>query len=240
VARTAVIGITCGRATRTGAAERVGVSPEYIDAVEAAGGHCVLLPPVPVRRGAVEAMLDRIDGVLVPGGADVHPRFYGERSLPVLGYTDEPRDELEIAMIRAAFKRGTPVLGICRGQQVVNVALGGSLYQDLREQGATTRQHSTPHGPRVNRLVHDVDIEPGSRYADAVRAARVRVNSRHHQAVRRVAPSLRVTAVSPDGVIEGLESDDGGVVAVQCHPEAITELEWARRLFADFVRAARR
>jgi putative glutamine amidotransferase len=132
-----------------------------------------------------------------------------------------------------------PVLGICRGQQAINVALGGSLYQDLDTQGAARLRHKMPHGPQHNRLVHSVAIEPGSRYRAATRSAIVRVNSRHHQAVRTVAPGLHVSAVSPDGVIEGLETSDGRVVAVQCHPESLGRLDWARRLFRNFVTTAR-
>lgn len=212
----------------------------YTEALEAAGARCVLLPPGTDTPAAIDALLARLDGVLIPGGADIDPRFYGEKQHETVTKTDPERDNYELKLIRAAVKRGMPVLGICRGQQSINVALGGTLYQDLESQAAVRSRHQTPHGPGLNRLVHGVDVKPGTRYRRAAAAAKIRVNSRHHQAVREVAPGLVVSAVSGDGVIEGIESPDGRVVAVQCHPEALTRLDWARRLFRDFVIAARR
>lgn len=235
-----VIGVTCGKVSPVGSADRIGIDPEYTHALEAAGARVVLLPPGNDSPGAIKAVLDRLDGVMIPGGSDIDPSFYGEKKLPEVSYTDPERDGYEFKVIRAAVKRDMPVFGICRGQQSINVALGGSLYQDLGSQGATRVRHRSPHGPQHNKLVHSVDVNPGSRYRDATKAQRIKVNSRHHQAVREVAPGLHVTAVSPDGVIEGLESANRRVVAVQCHPEALGRLEWARRLFRNFVADARR
>jgi putative glutamine amidotransferase len=225
---------------RAGDPDRLGLDPLYTTALEAAGARCVLLPPGNDSPAAISALLARLDGVLIPGGADVDPSFYGEKVHESVTRTDPERDNYELKLIRAAVKRGMPVLGICRGQQSINVALGGTLYQDLDSQAAVRARHQTPHGPGHDRLVHGVDLKPGSRYRRAVAGPRVKVNSRHHQAVREVAPGLVVSAVSHDGVIEGIESPDGRVVAVQCHPEALTRLDWARRLFRDFVAAARR
>ena len=234
-----VIGITIGRVNQVGASDRVGLDPKYTAALEAAGAGCLLLPPGRDTPAAIDAVLARIDGLLVPGGADVDPRFYGEQLHDSVSYTDPERDNYEIKVIRAAVKLGMPVFGICRGQQSINVALGGTLYQDLDSQAAVRSRHQTPHGPGHNRLVHSVNVKPGTRYRRAAAAPKIKVNSRHHQAVRDVAPGLVVSAVSRDGVIEGLETPDGRVVAVQCHPEALTRLDWARRLFRDFVAAAR-
>jgi putative glutamine amidotransferase len=240
MARTPVIGLTCGKVNQEGAAERVGVDPLYTRALEAAGARCVLLPPGRGTPAAITSVLDRLDGLLVPGGADLDPSFYGEKRDAAVTYTDPERDAYELKVVRAAVRRGMPVLGICRGQQSINVALGGTLYQDINGQGAGRLQHQTPHGPRHNHLVHAIEVEPGSRYRRATGSGRIRVNSRHHQSVRDVAPGLRVTARSSDGVIEGIESPDGRVVAVQCHPEALTRLDWARQLFRDFVALARK
>jgi putative glutamine amidotransferase len=233
-----VVGITIGRVNRPGDPDRLGLDPKYVAALEAAGARCVLLPPGKDTPAAIDHVLSRLDGVLIPGGADVDPRFYGEERHAAVGHTDPERDNYEIRVIRAAVKRGMPVLGICRGQQSINVALGGTLYQDLESQAAVRARHQTPRGPRQNRLVHGVELKDGTRYRRAAGARQVRVNSRHHQAVRDVAPGLVVSALSRDGVIEGLESPDGRVVAVQCHPEAMTQLTWARRLFRDFVASA--
>lgn len=240
MSRAPVIGVTCGKTNQVGSPDRVGLSPEYPRALEAAGARCVLLPPGDDSPSAIAAILERLDGVMIPGGADVDPSFYGEQKVPQVDYTDPERDNYEIKVVRVAIRWGMPILGICRGQQSINVALGGTLYQDLDSRRAARVKHQSERGPKHNRLVHGVDIESGSQFRRATRAARVKVNSRHHQAVRDVAPSLHVTALSPDGVIEGVESDDGCVVAVQCHPEARTDLAWARRLFRDFVDAGRR
>ncbi len=238
--RAPVIGITCGNTNPAGSPDTVGVSPEYTRALKAAGASCVVLPPGNASPAAITTILERLDGVLIPGGADIDPSFYGEERLPQVRRTDPERDAYEIKVIRAAVQRGMPLLGICRGQQSINVALGGSLYQDLDSQRAARVKHQMEHGPHHNKLIHGVDVESGSRFRRAAGAPRIQVNSRHHQAVRGVASALHVTARSPDGVIEGLESEDGRVVAVQCHPEARLDLDWARRLFRDFVAAARR
>jgi putative glutamine amidotransferase len=239
VSRVPIIGITCGKTNTADKPDRVGVSPEYTRALEAAGALCVLLPPGDDRPAPIKAVLDRLDGLLIPGGADVDPSFYGEARLPQVARTDPVRDKFELKVIRAAVERGMPILGICRGQQAINVALGGTLYQDLDAQGAAGARHQSEHGPQQDRLVHGIAIEPGSQFRRAA-GSQVRVNSRHHQAVKDVAPRLHVTATGPDGVIEGLETDDGRVVAVQCHPEARPDLAWARQLFRDFVLAAKR
>jgi putative glutamine amidotransferase len=235
-----VIGVTCGKTNKEGSPDRVGIDPEYTQALESAGARVVLLPPGKDTAPAIGAILDRLDGVMIPGGADIDPSFYGEKKLPAVSYTDPERDNYEIKVIRSAYTRGMPILGICRGQQSINVALGGTLYQDLDSQYGAKLKHQMEHGPDHNKLVHTVDIETGSRYRDATRKGRVKVNSRHHQAVRDVARGLHVTALSSDGVIEGLETEDRRVVAVQCHPEALPRLDWARRIFRDFVADVRR
>ena len=144
--------------------------------------------------------------------------------------------------MREAVARRLPVFGVCRGQQVVNVALGGTLYQDLADDGATAFPHATPAERGRDHLAHSIEVTPGSHLRDALGADRREVNSFHHQAVRRVAPGLLVTAVSPDdGIVEGLESPDGLVLCVQCHPEELTTAHaWARGLFRAFVLIAAR
>jgi putative glutamine amidotransferase len=198
----------------------------------------VLLVPSP--NGAPPGLLDALDAVLLPGGVDVDPAHYGERRQEWLGEVDEGLDELELPLVRAAVERRLPLFGICRGQQVVNVALGGTLYQDLAGGGATDFPHATPQERGRDHLAHAIEVTPGSHLRAVLGGDRLDVNSFHHQAVRRVAPGLRVTAVSPgDGVVEGLESPDGLVLTVQCHPEELTAHEWARGLFGAYVAIAR-
>ena len=196
----------------------------YRRAVEAAGAEPVELPP------GTPALPD-VDGLLLPGGWDVDPSLYGEPKDEKVGSIDHELDATEIRMFREARNRALPVLGICRGQQVINVAMGGSLVQHL--EGHEVREHGRSH------LAHTIDVDPRSELGRAAGEHKIRVNSFHHQAVKQLAPGLHKTARGDDGTVEGVESDDGLIVAVQCHPEELTtDLPWARRLFERFVARA--
>ena len=197
----------------------------YRRAVEAAGAEPVDL--VPGTRS-----LPDVDGLLLPGGWDVDPSFYGEQRDENLGDTDPQLDATELAMFRQARERDLPVLGICRGQQVINVAMGGSLVQHLEDHDARAigRRH----------LAHTIEVDPSSELGQAAGEHKIPVNSLHHQAIKRLASGLHESARGEDGTVEGVESDDGLIVAVQCHPEELTsDLPWARRLFERFVARAR-
>jgi putative glutamine amidotransferase len=231
-----VIGITVGNASRPGERARYGTDTAYLRSVQEAGGNGVLVPPRD-PESAVE-LLERLDGLLLTGGADVDPAAYGEARRPQTEDSDPPRDILEATLVRAAVAAKIPVLGICRGQQMVNVALGGTLYQDLLADGATEQGHDV-RGNGRGQLVHAIDVSGDSWLADAVQAVQLQVNSLHHQAVRAVAPGMIVTATSPDGVIEAMQSEDGRVVTVQSHPEELPDELWARRLFRAFVAMAK-
>ena len=197
----------------------------YARAVESAGGEPVLL-------STQARALEGVDGLLLPGGLDVDPALYGEQPGPDLGDVDRELDDAEIRLFNQARAARLPVLGICRGQQVINVALGGSLHQHIDEH--EVRQHGRAH------LAHPVELVEDSEIGRSAGAPTVEVNSLHHQSVKDLAPGLRVTARGPDGVIEGLESDDGLVVAIQCHPEELTgQLSWASSLFERFVARTR-
>jgi putative glutamine amidotransferase len=202
----------------------------YLRAVEAAGGEPVALDPSPGGLSAdrATAMVHEIDGLLVPGGWDVDPPAYGEERQEDTPNVDTPLDLTEIALVRAAVDDNVPVFGICRGQQVINVALGGSLRQHI--------DGHDMHGRPRDLLSHSIDIVPGSELAQATAGETLMVNSLHHQSVKDVAPGLHITAHSPDGIIEGLESTDGMIVAVQCHPEELLGQQgWAMSLFQRFV-----
>jgi putative glutamine amidotransferase len=197
----------------------------YRRAVVAAGAEPVDLVPGTKK-------LPDLDGLLLPGGWDVDPSFYGERRDENLGETDPELDETELTLFRQARERGLPVLGICRGQQVINVAMGGSLVQHLEDHDA--RAIGRTH------LAHTIEVDPSSELGRAAGKHRIRVNSLHHQAVKALAPGLLQTAKGDDGTVEGVESDDGLIVAVQCHPEELTtDLPWARALFERFVARAK-
>ena len=197
----------------------------YLKAVEAAGAEPVELPPG-------TPALPEVDGLLLPGGWDVDPAFYGEAKDEKVGPIDRDLDETELELFRQAREQDIPILGICRGQQVINVALGGSLVQHLDDHDV--RGYGRSH------LAHTIEVDPQSELGHAAGEHRIRVNSFHHQAIRRLAPGLHQTARGEDGTVEGVESDDGLIVAVQCHPEELTtDLPWARQLFERFVARAR-
>ena len=208
----------------------------YVTALESAGLVPVIVPPL-ASESAAAAILSRVDGVVLTGGEDVEPSLYGQPRIPECGKSNPARDHTEIALVRAARNMSKPILAICRGPQLLNVALGGTLFQDIPSEIPDALDHN-PKGDRGIRT-HQVIVEPGSRIAQAVRATSLTVNSFHHQSIRDVAPGLRVTATAPDGVIEGVESadDDWWVMAIQWHPEEMNDSPepWDRGLFRAFA-----
>lgn len=217
---------------------RVRTNAAYVRALEAAGLVPLVLPPLNAAHAA--RTLDAVSGLVLTGGEDVAPWRYGEPAHGALGTVNEARDAFELAVIAAAHERGLPTLAICRGIQVLNVALGGTLVQDIPSQCPA----ALPHAPGEGRAarVHEIAIEPSTRLADALAAERLTVNSAHHQSIARVADGLRVTARAPDGIVEGVEwhADDWWVLGVQWHPEELIETPepWDRGLFASFAARA--
>jgi len=210
-----VIGITLGDGSRPGLHA---IRADYVRSVEQAeAAPVVLAPGLP---GHASTLLDRIDGLVLSGGADVDPALYGEAPHPRLGRVDRRRDDFELALVRTALERDLPTLAICRGQQVLNVALGGTLVQDIPSTIKGAMPHDAP-GKRW-RCSHPVEVLPGSRLREILGHDTVFVNSFHHQSVDRVGPGLVVSARCPqDGVIEALEMPGRRfVVAVQWHPES--------------------
>lgn len=209
-------------------------------AVAQAGGLPVYVP-CGLDRKTLRAVYERLDGVLLPGGGDVDPIHYGCAPHPATKNIDDPRDALELTIARWAVEDDVPVLGICRGHQVLNVALGGTLVQDIpSEIGASAQLHDTNGEPRTTRA-HAVCVEAGSRLAAVLGQLKFEVNSLHHQAVDRLAPGLVAVAWAEDGVIEALEAPAKRFVfGVQWHPEDLVEAdEMMQRLFKVFIDAAR-
>lgn len=212
------IGIT-GTTRRYDGAERSTVNAAYVRSVIGAGGIPLVLPPLLGDTYANE-IIEVLDGLVLSGGEDVDPVHYGQEPHPTVQDNIDPlRDAQELALFRLAQARGLPVLAICRGIQVVNVALGGTLWQDLPTDRPDALRHNQPDG-RTERT-HPVEIAPGSRLAGALDATRLEVNSFHHQSIRDLARSLVISARAPDGEIEGVESAEGApwLLAVQWHPE---------------------
>lgn len=205
----------------------------YIKRVEEAGAEPVIAAP----GCDTEALLDGVDALLVTGGTDVDPAVYGEASVAELLTPDVLRDEVELALLRSALRRDKPVLAICRGHQVLNVAFGGRLQQHI-----PGNAHRADSEPPFESRYHDVFIESGSVLADLLGSGTRRVNSRHHQAVRpdMIGVGLLSSAMSPDGIVEGLESPRHRfVLGVQWHPERPEVIEDFRPLFSALVAAAR-
>ena len=178
-----------------------------------------------------------IDGLMLPGGPDVDPTFYGEEPHPKIGMTLYQKDRFEIALIKAALAADKPIFGICRVIQIMNVAMGGTLYQDLESQYPELKiQH--PQATLGQFATHHVELTAGSKLAKLYGQSTIKVNSRHHQAVKAVGKGLKVTAVAPDGVIEGMESTDTDLfLGVQWHPENMWQQEDPQQLvvFQDFL-----
>lgn len=235
------IGIPCQSdgSNRVAKVPRFSANQSYVRCVEAAGGLPFLIPLVE-REDTLRAIYDRLDGLLLTGGADVDPACYGEAPHPKLGEVDGPRDRVELALTRWALADGLPILAICRGIQVLNVAAGGTLYQDIASQVDGAIEHTYyPDNPR-DLIAHPVTIEPDSRLAAILGSTTLGVNSLHHQAVRDVAPGFAVTARAPDGLVEAIEGvDHPFALGVQWHPEELVEKDPRMRwLFEAFVREA--
>ncbi len=208
---------------------------DYPRAVDAAGGIPLVVPPMAAND--IDGLVDRIDGLLLSGGPDLHPSLYGAQPHAALGPTEPPLDEFELALVRAADARGLPILAICRGLQALNVARGGTLWQHVPEDIGGDVRHRQAEPGRV--ATHPVRIEPVSRLAQALGETQLDVNSFHHQAVHDLGHRLRAVAWAPDGLTEGVEATDRPfVLAVQWHAESLTARADHRRLFARFVEAA--
>jgi putative glutamine amidotransferase len=219
--------------------ERAYTNAAYIDAVQRAGGVPVLLPPQ-LGGAAREALWSRLDALLLTGGGDVDPTRYGQRPHETVYDISAARDDLELDFTRRALAAGVPLLAICRGIQVLNVALGGTLVQDIASTTGSLIQHSQKDKRHVP--THAVKVEAGSRLAGILGCAALDVNSLHHQSIDRPGHGLRIAAHAPDGVAEGAEVPAHPfAIAVQWHPEELVGQDAAaRNLFAALVDAAHR
>lgn len=240
-ARRPLIGIPCEPlAARDGRPPGYRMNRSYARAVAAAGGAPVLVPLL-ADVDVLRAIYERLDGVLLPGGGDVNPTRYGESPRPDarLSGVDDTLDEVEITLARWALADEHPLLGICRGQQSLNVAAGGTLVQDIPSQIDGALAHQRPEVRTA--LVHEITVAPNSRLANVLGAGEVAVNSIHHQAVAGVAPGFRTVATARDGVIEAIEHERHPfALAVQFHPEELVpDHTPSARLFAAFVAACR-
>jgi putative glutamine amidotransferase len=225
-------------AGRVGNWEGAYALPEpYVDALRAAGARVALLPPGhPVTAEEAEALLERVDGLLLAGGGDIEPARYGAADHPAQYGTDPDRDELELQLARTAVGLGTPTLGICRGVQLLNVAFGGTLVQHLPDGDGLLE-----HRNEAKQAIHGLRVEPGSRLAEALGRVEAEGLSHHHQGLDRLGEGFRPVAWAPDGLVEGIERDQGWTVGVLWHPESTAGADPVQhRLLCGFVAAAAR
>ena len=218
-----MIGITAalrGLTSSRGVTPGFAIPPTYVSMVRAAGAIPVLLTPIPPDQ--VPSLLDRLDGVILSGGGDVDPRRYNGKDHPTIYDVDGERDEFEVALSRAAAALRLPTLCICRGMQVMNVAFGGTLIEDVPSRVGEAIAHRVG-GEGANRVQHAVELTPDSALARATGRTSLQVNSVHHQAVDALGSGLVASGRSPDGVIEALEPADPSwpMWAVQWHPERL-------------------
>lgn len=231
-----VIGITAGTVFDQLLRDRVNQS--YSLAVQRAGGIPVLLSPLLTKEELIE-LRSHVDGVVLSGGGDIDQSFlHGETAIN-LAFVDARRDKMEFALVKVCLQNDWPVLGICRGCQVMNEALGGQLYTDVPGQRPSGIRHNTPEDLPRDLKAHSVTLEKGTQIVKILETDAFPVNSLHHQAIEKVADGLRVNAHASDGLIEGIEHPEKRFfIGVQWHPEELQAEEVQRRLFSALVQAA--
>jgi putative glutamine amidotransferase len=202
----------------------------YLEALQRAGADPVIVPPVRLDEAEAGEQLRRFDGLLLTGGGDLDPALYGQEARPEVNHVNPARDEFEIPLVRAAIGRSLPTLCICRGVQVLNVALGGTLHQHIsdREDLVAHRNEDGSDG-----VLHEVRAQPGSRVMKAMGVERARTFSHHHQALDALGANLIPVAWADDGLLEGVELDDGWVLGLQWHAEATAAADPTQQAFFD-------
>jgi putative glutamine amidotransferase len=232
-----VIGVTTSNGTQLGY-DAIILMRSYVQALTEAGGVPVLIP-TGLMAESWHSLYERLDGILFSGGGDIGIRRFGGQPHKEIRPADDERDEVEFALVEAAVCDRKPFLGICRGFQVINVALGGTLYTHIKDQMPNALQHKYSSKTRRAYLAHAVEVAEGSRLADVLGQTEFQVNSMHHQGAKDIAAALKPVAYAPDGLVEAVELPDYPFgIAVQWHPECIPDQPVSPRLFREFVEAA--
>lgn len=234
-----LIGITTGRlADSKENVTRMAVGEAYIQSIHRVGGVSILIP-VGLSAGGLEQIFSHLDGVLFTGGGDINPQIYNGKAHNAVYGIDGARDEMEIALVKLAVSQKLPFLGICRGIQVINVALGGTLYTDISSHHPGALKHDYFPGYPRDYLSHSIQVAENSILSFILKNTSPQVNSMHHQGIEQIAPSLVSTAFAPDGLVEGIEMPDHPFgIGVQWHPECLPELESMQALFDSLVQAS--
>ena len=233
-----LIGITAFTSREEGKLPACAVTQEYVDAVLLAGGIPFIIP-VNDSELSMDSLFEKIDGLLLTGGPDLNPVLYGDKMHPAVKGIDQNRDDLDIRMAEYAINYKVPFLGICRGFQVVNVALNGTLYSHIADQLPGALAHRLYPGYPEDLLSHSVRVEEGSLLAEILGSQEIEVNSLHHQGVKDLSAQLKAVAWAPDGLIEAFEKPDHPFgLCVQWHPEILVKIPHFLQIFKSFVKAA--
>ena len=233
-----LIGLTISRSTDDVSTTQLSIPEAYAQAITKAGGVPILIP-LGLTEDALQRIITRLDGILFTGGGDIHPERYGGTMTNQCQSVDADRDRIEIFLLRQIIQAPKPFLGICRGCHIINVGLGGTLYTDISTDRPKSQEHRRS---RRDMFAHPVKIKGGSQLAQVIGAEDLGVNSRHHQAIQKLAAGLTAVAVAPDGIIEAIELPDyPGFfgLGVQWHPEDMLEYKPERDLFRAFIQTAR-
>ncbi|MEM7800313.1 MAG: gamma-glutamyl-gamma-aminobutyrate hydrolase family protein [Chloroflexota bacterium] len=225
------------QSTAYGGVDLFALNQSYINAVVAAGGIPFLIP-LNLEREGLWSIFSRLDGLFLAGGTDIHPEHYGETAEGTEGRFDDERDHTELILARWSFEHNVPLFGVCRGMQMINVAAGGTLYHDLATDLPEKERHDFPGVGEIRQQIrHNIFIEADS-FLGQTLGEIVGVNSMHHQAIKTVGDRLQVTAISEDGLVEGIEYADGRfVIGCQWHPEELMDDPSQARLLTGFVEA---
>ena len=212
------------------------IKHEYFESILRAGGFPVLIPNIRNEK-TINSFFDSVDGILITGGVDIHPRYFGQKPHSKLSRTTRARDYLEMKVIQIALKKNIPLLAICRGHQILNVAMGGTLYQDLSCIKQKTLIHSDQGQTGVN--FHRANIEKKSLLYKIIGAQNIKVSSSHHQVIDKLGRGLKSTAFAPDGLIEAIEFPENDfTIGVQWHPEVTPKMMHSKKLFRYFIKAS--
>ena len=219
------------------ASEKLFLRTVYANAIEAAGGTVIFVGRTKDDEG-LDDIISIADGLLLPGGVDVHPERYGEKPSSLCGSSDAARDQTEIALLKRAFETNTPVLGICRGMQVMNIFMGGTLFQDVATEFSSEIKHDYDTETPRDKTVHNIRIEANTILCRMLGQSTIAVNSFHHQGIKTLGNNLRPNAYAPDELIEGIEhSSHPFFVGVEWHPEDLHDSP-SKTLFAAFIEKA--
>ncbi len=235
-----LIGITAGHSLNKNKLPQIHLLRTYVDSTIKAGGVPVIIPSELTEEGW-KLIYEKLDGIIFSGGADVDPEIFNGESHPTVYGLDHERDTLEIPLILQTIEDKKPFFAICRGFQVLNIALGGTLYTHISDQLENSLQHDTPRELSRDALAHEIQIEEGSHLAEIVGSPILKVNSWHHQGAKDIPPQLKITARTPDGLVEAVELPGHPFsIAVQWHPEWMPEDKAMNTLFKSFVEASKK